>query len=134
MYTSRFKQWSNEANAAHQHRGAMAHLSRHFPGFTSRVIVPGVAVPVSSTAQLSGLGFSLKPLQWLRTAVGQIVSGTKVNVPSVNIPLPGGGMITTPSTKPTLPQQAELLAANIPGGWLTIAAVGIGAFLLLKRR
>jgi hypothetical protein len=127
--------WGNAATAARQHRGAIAHLSRHFPGFTSRVVVPGVAIPVSSTAQLSGLGFSLKPPAWLRNAATEIIQGTKVAVPSVTIPLPGGGSITTPSTKPTLPQQAQLLAANIPGGWVTIAAVGLlGAFLLLKRR
>jgi hypothetical protein len=84
---------------------------------------------------LSGLGFSLMPPRWIRNAVTEVVKGTKVNVPSVNIPLPGGGMITTPSTKPSLPQQAELLAANIPGGWLTIAGVGLlGVLLLLKRR
>jgi hypothetical protein len=110
-----------------QHAGATAHLSRHFPGYTRRVLVPG--------AGLSGLGFSLKPPAWLRDAFGKVVGGTTVNVPSVNIPLPGGGMITTPSTRPTVTQQAELFAANIPGGWATIAGVGlIGAFLLLKRR
>ena len=111
---------------AAQHAYSMAHLNRHFPGYTSRVLVPG--------ADLSGLGFSLKPPAWLRNAVGQIVKGSTVNVPSINIPLPGGGMITTPSTKPTVTERAQLLAANVPGGWLTIAAIGLGAFLLLKRR
>jgi hypothetical protein len=131
----------NTRSAARQNAGAVSHLSRHFPGFTRRVVLPGggvpwtPAAPISTAAELSGLGFSLKPPQWLRTAVSQIVSGTKVSVPSVNIPLPGGGMITTPSTKPSMGQQAELLAANIPGGMVTIAAVGLlGAFLLLKRR
>lgn len=105
----------------------MAHLNRHFSRYTSRVAVPG--------AGLSGLGFSVKPPAWLRDAFGKVVGGTTVNVPSVNIPLPGGGMITTPSTRPTVAQQAELFAANIPGGMVTIAAVGLlGAFLLLKRR
>jgi hypothetical protein len=100
-------------------------LERHFPGYTSRVLVPG--------AGLSGLGFSLKPPSWLRDAVKKVVGGTTVNVPSVNIPLPGGGMITTPSTKPTVQERAELLAANVPGGMVTIAAVGLlGAFLLIK--
>jgi hypothetical protein len=125
--------WGNAAIAARQHRGAIAHLSRHFPGFTGRVLVPGVAVPVSSTAQLSGLGFSLKPPAWLRKAATEIIHGTKVAVPSVTIPLPGGGSIITPSTKPTLPEQAELLAANIPGGWVTIAGVGLLAGLLLMK-
>lgn len=127
MYSSRFKNRLTAWSQAHQHAGTVAHLSRHFPGYARRVLVPG--------GELSGLGFSLKPPSWLRNAFGQIVSGTKVNVPSVNIPLPGGGMITTPSTKPSLPEQAELFAANIPGGWLTIAGVGVlGALLLLKRR
>jgi hypothetical protein len=81
----------------------------------------------------AGLGLSLKPPAWLRTAVSEIVSGTKVAVPSVTIPLPGGGSITTPSTKPTVQQQAELVVANVPGGWLTIAAVAVGAIFILPR-
>ena len=111
----------------HDYASAVSHLERHFPGYSRRVLVPG--------AGLSGLGFSLKPPAVLRDAFWDLVHGTKVNVPSVNIPLPGGGMITTPSTKPTVQERAELLAANIPGGWATIAGVGLlGAFLLLKRR
>jgi hypothetical protein len=123
-------QWNSTSGSrrmALHHASAVHHLKRHFPGYTSRVLVP--------EGNLAGLGLSLKPPAWLRNAVGQIVSGTKVNVPSVNIPLPGGGMITTPSTRPTLPERDELLAANIPGGWVTIVAVGaLGAYLLLKRR
>lgn len=108
-----------------QHRGSMDVLSRHFPGYASRVLVPG--------GQLSGLGFSLKPPRWAREAVAKIWQGSKVEVPAVTIPLPGGGSITTPSTKPSVQEQAELLAANIPGGMVTIAAVGLlGAFLLMK--
>jgi len=112
---------------AQQHFATVNHLNRHFPDYTSRVLVPG--------GDLSGLGFSLKPPAWLRDAWGKIVGETKVSVPSVNIPLPGGGMITTPSTQPTVAERAGLVAANVPGGWVTIAAVGLlGAFLLLKRR
>lgn len=134
MHVERFKR-SNELRAAHQHRGAVAHLSRHFPGYAGRILVPGVAVPASNTVKLSGLGFSLKPPAWLRDAARKIVGGTKVSVPSVTIPLPGGGSIITPSTKPTVTEQAELLAANIPGGWVTIAGVGLlAALLLFKRR
>jgi hypothetical protein len=109
----------------HSNASAVSHLDRHFPGSSRRVLVPG--------SGLSGLGFSLKPPAWLRDAFKKVVGGTKVNVPSVNIPLPGGGMITTPSTKPTVQERAELLAANVPGGMVMIAAVGLlGAFLLMK--
>ena len=126
MYTRRSGSSIRPLSMAQRHARTVDHLSRHFPGYTSRVLVPA--------GDLSGLGFSLKPPTWLRDAWGKIVGGTKVSVPSVNIPLPGGGMITTPSTQPTVAERAELMAANVPGGWLTIAAVGIGAFLLLKRR
>jgi len=108
-----------------QHAGALDHLSRHFPGYTSRVLVPG--------AELAGLGFSLKPPPWLREAAKTIVGGVKVSVPSVTVPLPGGGSVTTPGTKPSLPEQAQEMVEKIPGGWFTVAALGLGAFLILQR-
>jgi hypothetical protein len=128
MYTSRlnFRSQAKAFALLRQHAGTLDHLHRHFPGYSSRVLVPG--------AGLAGLGFSLKPPQWLRTAAAQIIGGTKVSVPSVNIPLPGGGSVQTPGTKPTFPQQAQQMVEQIPGGWLTLAAVGLGAVLLLKRR
>jgi len=109
-----------------QHSSMIAYLSRHFPGYSRRLPIPG--------AGLSGLGFSLKPPAWLRTAVGQVVGGTKISIPSVNIPLPGGGSVTTPGTRPSFPQQAQEAVEKIPGGWITVAAVAIGAVLLLRRR
>jgi hypothetical protein len=108
----------------HQHAGTVAHLSRHFPGFTRRVLVPG--------AGLAGLGFSLKPPAWLRNVAGQIVSGSKVSVPSVTVPLPGGGSVTTPGTRTSFPEQAQQAVESIPGGWFTVAAVGLGAILLMQ--
>jgi len=125
MQISRIRSARAAVRTMHDHASAVHHLERHFPGYTSRVLVPG--------GELSGLGFSLKPPAWLRDAARKIVGGTKVSVPSVTIPLPGGGSIITPSTKPTLPEQAELLAANIPGGWVTIAGVGLLAGLLLMK-
>ena len=82
---------------------------------------------------LSGLGFSLKPPAWLRTAVGQIVGGTTVSVPSVTVPLPGGGSVTTPGTKPTIGQQLQTGVNTVPGGWVTVAAVALGAMYVLPK-
>lgn len=86
------------------------------------------------STQPAGIGFSLKPPAWLRTAVGNIVSGK-----AGTIPLPSGGnVVVNPSPVPTPVQQFERnVEQNIPGGWGTIAMVGIGALalvLLLKRR
>ena len=125
MYTRNLRAQVNTWQAARQHAGAVDHLSRHFPGYTSRVLVPG--------GDLAGLGFSLKPPRWLRNAVGQIVSGTKVEVPSVTVPLPGGGSVSTPGPKPSFPEKAQMAIEQIPGGWFPVAAVGLGAVLLMQR-
>jgi hypothetical protein len=81
----------------------------------------------------NGLGLSLKPPAWLRKIVSETVKGTKVSVPPITVPLPGGGSATIHPTPPTLQQQAEQAVENVPGGWLTIAAIAAGAIFILPR-
>jgi len=102
---------------------------------------------------LSGLGFSLKPPAWLRNFAGAVMKGTQISVPTpagVPIVVDGsdpsalqkiinalkGTQVSTTMGKPapSLPQQAENAIESIPGGWFTIIALGLGVFLLLKRR
>ena len=128
---------------AAQHAGTMDHLNRHFPGYASRVIVPG--------GELAGLGFSFKPPSWLRNIAGAVMKGTQVSVPTpagVPIVVDGadpnalkkvldalkGTKISTQvgTPRPSLPQQAENAIESIPGGWFTVAAVGLGVLLLVK--
>ena len=96
---------------------------------------------------LSGLGFSLKPPAWLRSAAGAVLKQT-----TVTIPTPMGPMtydLSNPAQAKALQdiatktkvsvgkqsgggfmQQVETSVESIPGGWLTIAAVGAAAVLL----
>lgn len=79
-----------------------------------------------------GLGFSLKPPSWLVQAVQSLTRSGAATVPT-----PGGGTVTvtTPSAyRPTPASTTFPLIEQIPGGWLTVAAVGVGLIFLLKRR
>ncbi len=82
---------------------------------------------------LDGLGLSLKPPAWLRNAVSEVWKGSKISIPSTTIPLPGGGSVRTPGTKPSFQDQAQNAVENIPGGWFTVAAIALGAAVLLPR-
>jgi len=82
------------------------------------------------------MGFSLKPPSWLRNlakgVVGSITTGGGTTV--ARDPT---GQITVSPSQPQAANPADAVAntvASIPGGWLTIAAIGVGAFLLLKKR
>ena len=83
--------------------------------------------------RVDGLGLSLKPPSWLTTAISNLTSGKPATVP---LPTGGSVQVTTPNTQPQQPAiitQAEGAVASIPGGWLTIAAIGAGAIFLLPR-
>jgi hypothetical protein len=80
-----------------------------------------------------GLGISLKPPDWLRRIVGDVVGGTRISVPPVTVPLPGGGSATINPTRPTFQQQTQQIVGAVPGGWLTIAAIAAGAIFILPR-
>ncbi len=101
---------------------------------------------------LSGLGFSLKPPAWLRNLAGAVVKGTTATIPTPAGPvvvdlgnpqsvaaakaaITGTKFSTTMGNKPTSP--AEQLNAsiqeNVPGGWLTIAALVIGGVFVLPK-
>jgi len=81
----------------------------------------------------NGLGLSLKPPAWLRQAVSEVIHGTKVEVPPITVPLPGGGSATIHPTRPSLQQQAEHVVEAVPGGWITIAAIAAGTIFILPR-
>jgi hypothetical protein len=51
----------------------------------------------------------------------------------VTVPLPGGGSALITATRPTLQQQTEQIVGQVPGGWLTIAAIAAGAIFILPR-
>lgn len=113
-----------------------------------------VAVPAGPVPQyLTGLGFSLKPPAWLRNFAGAVIKGTTITIPTpTGIPIVVDGsdpnayqkilaMLrgTTVSTQagaasPSIPQRAAQAIENIPGGWLTVATLGIATFLLLRGR
>jgi hypothetical protein len=76
--------------------------------------------------ELSGLGLSLKPPQWLRDLASSVA--VTVKPPPTTYPLPGGGTVKFQPTPQQLAQQVE---QNVPGGWNTVAAVGAGLMLLL---
>lgn len=88
--------------------------------------------------QLSGLGLSLKPPKWLRNAVGGVVrdtvdAATKAARESAEAAArEAAARLRTPPKTPV--EQVNEAVAAVPGGWLTIAALGIGALMLLKRR
>jgi hypothetical protein len=100
---------------------------------------------------LNGLGLSLKPPDWLTKIVGAVIKSTTVTVPTpagnviVDLSDPasiaaaqkiltGTKVSTTVGTKPTTPMaQVNAAVESVPGGWLTVAAVAAGAFLLLTR-
>jgi hypothetical protein len=107
-------------------------------------------------AGLADLGFSLKPPKWLRNLGAKLISQTHVAVPTPAGPktfdlsnpdhlaelksLVTGTHVTLGPTPPTMVDQFESAGANvgkvvesIPGGWITIAAVGIGLLLIVPR-
>jgi len=137
--------------------GTVAPISVATTAPVSAATVPApvqVAVPAGPVPQyLTGLGFSLKPPAWLRNFGGAVIKGTTITIQTpTGIPIVVDGIdpqayqrvlamlrgprVSTaagaagPSRRPGAAQAIE----NIPGGWLTVATLGIAAFLLLKGR
>lgn len=102
---------------------------------------------------LQGLGFSLKPPAWLRSLGSKVVSAIKSNV-RVSVPTPAGTITVDPNDPdslrraqeilrgarvevgapaPSPAQQAASMVESIPGGWLTVAAIGTGLMWLATR-
>jgi len=97
-----------------------------------------------------GLGFSLNPLKLIasagRAVVGAIkgtISKSTVTVPTdvgnVSVPfskLPGmvKGSTVQFGEQPGAMERVGQAVESIPGGWATLALVGVGAALLLSRR
>jgi S1-C subfamily serine protease len=100
--------------------------------------------------QMSGLGFTMP--SWLTSIVGKVVKGTTVTIPTpagnvvvdLNDPnsvaaaykmLTGAKISTNLGPKPASPisQFNTAVESNVPGGWLTVAAVaGLAVFVLPK--
>jgi len=90
----------------------------------------------------------LTPPKWLRKVAGIAVKGSQVTVPTPVGPqvfdlgnpdslralqalVTGTKLGLKPAPTPGHAGQITRIAEGIPGGWLTIGAVAIGAFLLL---
>lgn len=89
-------------------------------------------------SELSGLGLSLKPPAWLRNAVrGAVTDTVNSATQAAKDAAARAAQEAADRLRPkpqTAVDQVNSAVAQIPGGWLTIAAVGLGALLLLKRR
>jgi hypothetical protein len=100
--------------------------------------------------QMSGLGFSLP--SWMTSIVGKVVKGTTVTIPTpagnvtvdLNDPnsvaaaykmLTGAKISTNLGPKPANPVDRfnTAVESNVPGGWLTVAAVAGLAVLVLPK-
>lgn len=93
---------------------------------------------VQNPQQLTGLGFSLKPPAWLRNQIQQGVQQVEGSIQkAVSNAADSASKAITKATTPATPSpvdQVNSAVANIPGGWLTIAGVGAGLLLLLRRK
>jgi hypothetical protein len=101
---------------------------------------------VYQSTQLSGLGLSLKPPAWLRNIAAQLAQKTTVTIPTAAGPLTlspqqaanaaRGAQVTYSSgPRPASPIDAANAAVTneIPGGWLTVAAIGLAAVFILPK-
>lgn len=103
-------------------------------------------------SMLSGIGFSLKPPKWARNLIAGALKGQVVNIPGT-----GPVDLGSPDAAKRLEEAARRAAAEklrdaaaragekispsqpqspmdaVPGGWMTLAALGIGAALILPR-
>lgn len=99
------------------------------------------------------LGASPKLPGWLKNIAGAVIRGTTVSVPTpngtVNVDLGNkqsvdqarrilagtrvGATVSAGSQASPL-EQANAAASSIPGGWLTLAGLGMGLYLLAKNR
>lgn len=100
-----------------------------------------------STPYLGGLGISLKPPSWLRNLVGSVVRGSTVTVQTPAGPqtfdlgnpsdvaalknIAAKVKVNVGGNRPAGPAENVInTVENIPGGWLTIAAVAAGIIFL----
>jgi hypothetical protein len=153
------RMWSRRpsSGAALSVPGTTAPISVASAAPVSAAVVPApttVVLPSGPVPQyLTGLGFSLKPPAWLRNFAGAVIKGTTISVPTPSgIPIVVDGSDpnayqkilamfrgTTVSTQagtpsPSIPQRAAQAIQNIPGGWLTVGALALGAIMLSKNR
>lgn len=106
--------------------------------YRTRIVSRAVLGP-GGYAVAPGLGFSLNPLNWIKSAAkavaGAIKGGTTVTLPSGGtIQTGGGGASYTP---PPTPAPTPTGIDAIPGGLGTLVGIGAGALvlgLLLSRR
>lgn len=88
------------------------------------------------STQLQGLGFSLKPPSWARNAIRSVVSdtvnaATKAARDAASAAARDAAQrLQTPPRSPV--DQVNDAVAAVPGGWLTIIGIGLGALALLK--
>lgn len=93
--------------------------------------------PARAGQQLSGLGLSLKPPSWLRDAAKKVVSDTVSTATDAAKRAAADALARAQAQvapKPTPMDAVNEAVSSIPGGWLTIAAVGLGLLLVAKRR
>ena len=83
-----------------------------------------------TAGELAGMGFSLKPPSWLVKDIKDLIGGKPATVPT-----PGGNVTIVPPQpqQPTPVERVNTAAESIPGGWVTIGAVALGAFILLPK-
>lgn len=103
-----------------------------------------------TSTQISGLGLSLKPPQWLRDLGARVISQTHVSVPTpagsvvvdlgdptqlaqIRQAITGAQVQVGPRAPSPLEQLNAGVGTAVPGGWGTIA-VAAGALLLLMAR
>lgn len=115
------------------------------------VYTNNVAAPVG----MGELAFSLKPPKAVRNLVKKAASAVGIKA---SVPTPAGPIVVDTRDPDTLkraaeaardllsrttvtvgnrdeaasPTPANFVENNIPGGWLTVAGVGVGLFLLVK--
>lgn len=84
---------------------------------------------IEKQSGFSGLGFSLKPPSWLVKDVKAIFGGAK----TASVPTPGGPVtVSLPGGDSTATASPPAGVDSIPGGWLTLGAVGLGLLFMLR--
>jgi len=104
-----------------------------------------VVAPGAYEVQQVGLGFSLNPLNWIKSAAGAIkgvLSNSTITLPTKqgNVTVQGsdlGSVIRGSSVNvagatptPTFTDQFNTAVSSVPGGLITVAALGLGGVLL----
>lgn len=105
----------------------------------------GVVAPGVYEVQQVGLGFSLNPLNWIKSAAGAVkgvLSNSTITLPtkSGNVTVQGSDLgsvvrgasvnVAGATPQPTFTDQFNAAVGSVPGGLLTIAGVGLAGVLL----